>query len=145
MLIVNSLYLRHIASLAAVLAACSDEPPLVFDMQASDFSCAEQADVYKAADKWNAVAIEPIAFGRGEWRIDRVDLPIGTAGETSLSKHVIRIAQRHEATTFQVILHEFGHAHRLSHVASGVMQPAAAPTEFTAEDMAECRRVEACR
>jgi hypothetical protein len=130
--------------LLAFLVACT--PPLAF-VVAPTFTPDKQAQIAQAAATWNrlTVAEKRITLEGGEWSILEVDPGTGWNGSCTPSRRIIRIhPEPHNATTYAVALHEFGHALGLMHTPRGVMNPEVATTEFSDEDFAECKRVEAC-
>jgi hypothetical protein len=133
------------ALVLAFLVSCA--PPLAFTV-APTFTPDEQAQIARAADEWNkrTVPSKRITLDGGEWRILEEDPGTGWNGSATPSRRVIRIHPNPvNATTYAVALHEFGHALGLMHTARGVMFATEATEEFSDEDQAECRRVEACK
>lgn len=111
-----------------------------------------------AAAKWNGVVLAPISVDGGDWFIELAppicpDCPPGRcAGCTHSSRDAVpelrRLIQIDPATPDEeykyVILHEMGHSIGLDHTSQGIMCPGSGATEFSFEDIAECRRVHAC-
>lgn len=133
------------ALLLAFLVSCA--PPLAF-VVAPTFTPDKQAQIAQAAEEWNqrTASSKRITLDGGEWSILEVDPGTGWNGSCTPSRRIIRIhPEPHNATTYAVALHEFGHALGLMHTPRGVMFADEATTEFSDEDLAECRRVEACK
>jgi hypothetical protein len=133
------------ALVLAFLVSCA--PPLAFTV-APTFTADERAQIAAAAEAWNqrTVPSKRITLDGGEWSILEVDPGTGWNGSATPSRRVIRIHPNPvNATTYEVALHELGHALGMMHTTRGVMFPHWATSEFSDEDMAECRRVEACR
>lgn len=146
-------------TLALVVAACTPKPkgPIRFALDHT-LTPAEVAEIKWAADKWNNlptlpshhISIDP----RGEWRIDEVDqVPGGWNGMFQPAERLIIFDDNVRGTTLALVaLHELGHALGLGHTTNGVMQDGPSmiaqhkspPSEFSAEDIAECRRAGAC-
>lgn len=116
------------------------------------FTESEQKEIRRAAETWNAITEDQITFDGADWRIEQREPPLNNgrqpAGACYPRVRLILIHPNLQGTNtsaYAVALHEFGHAHGLKHVAGGVMDANEVHTEFTAADMAECRRVGACR
>lgn len=128
---------------AAACAAPTDEPgpaPLEAD-------AALATSTGDAIAQWNTIA-RPWD-GRG-WRVALGTPPHNAAGWTFAETKTIVVLPGQPARTLRItLLHEIGHARGLEHVSSGVMQggegvSGPSVTEFSPEDLAECRRVDAC-
>jgi hypothetical protein len=126
------------------LASCGS-PPTDFTISPS-FTAEEREALTRAADAWNRVAPARIALEGGAWRVERRRPPDGYIGWTDAHAHVVVIDPKLEGETFYAaVLHEFGHSIGLGHIKeAGVMNPVVGATDFSAADMAECRRVGAC-
>jgi hypothetical protein len=113
----------------------------------SSFSDHEQSSVRLAADSWNAIASHKVTFNSdADWLILRADTTGGSLGLEQASRHLIRISPlTPDDQVYAVALHELGHALGLGHVPTGVMDPIHQTMVFSDDDMAECRRVGACR
>lgn len=132
-----------VLTLAAFLASCTH---LAFQQQG--FTPDETNIIAQAAAKWNAVTLpeKQITFNGDHWLIVKEQTPPGTAGWTVAYTRRISVLPGLTADqTYRIALHEFGHSIGLMHLANGVMNPDNIQTEFSAEDMAECHRVNACR
>ncbi len=135
-------------ALLLLLVSCASAP-LAFSVDPA-FTGDEQTEIRRAADTWNAITQEPITFNGDEWRIEkRAPPPAGTYFPNGYCDGEKRLVLIHPLVTnpkiYEVVLHEFGHVLGLRHTSQGVMQAVATRTEFSAEDLEECRRVEACR
>lgn len=134
------------------IAGCSscggaiEEAPGALQIDAA-FSADEQAAIGESNAQWDTVA-KPWS-GAG-WRIEKGMPPHNAAAWTFADDKRIVVKGGHPPRTFRItILHELGHARGLDHVEHGVMQggegrSGPSTTEFSAQDIAECRRVHAC-
>lgn len=133
------------ALLLALLAACA--PPPAFTVSPA-FDADEQEQIARAAEEWNKRTVPEahITVTGGEWRILKEIPHPYYNGSCSRSGRWIKIRPNPtSAAVYDIALHEFGHAIGLGHVPRGVMNPEVATVEFSDEDMAECRRVGACK
>lgn len=138
-----------ISLFVAGCSACSstvDEAPAPLEIETS-FSADEQATIGATLEQWNAVAHR---FDGAGWRIVKGTPPHNAAAWTFGDEQRIVVKDGLPARTFRIsMLHELGHARGLDHVRNGVMQggegvSGPSSTEFSAEDLSECRRVRAC-
>ncbi len=154
--------MKCVASVA--LIACA--PALAFAVDPA-FPPSERGEIAQAAATWNTVTVQDkqIVVDGGEWTIQRAAPDGGWNGITYAALRLIYIHPKHPgATAYAVALHEFGHALGLQHlcasdavgdvasnvpcdpsVSLGVMDPTHVEDELSTADMAECRRVEACK
>lgn len=126
------------------LVACA--PPLKFAVDPA-FPSPDHDQITAAAAEWNRRTTgHPIAFDGTSWRVVRAAPVSGYNGWCDHSRRLIEIHPNPPgATIYAVALHEFGHALGLNHTEHGVMDPKHVTVEFSNEDMAECRRVGACK
>jgi hypothetical protein len=130
------------------------------------FPASEREALEQAAARWNAIAREQfcVVDGDGSYGANAI-LRIEYGGEywRSLSAHFgganvlgvhygendsIGIVDNLTAESFMLVaLHEFGHAHRLSHTPAPAIMHAhvGTATDFTPLDFEECHRVGACK
>lgn len=148
-----------LAALVFVLlvgASCaSDGPSFLLDPM---MTSRQERMTRAAAAKWNGVVFAPLSVDGGDWYIELappvcLDCPLGRcAGCTHGSRDPVpelrRLIQIDPATPDGeykfVVLHEMGHSIGLGHTSKGIMSPGSGATEFSFEDIAECRRVHAC-
>jgi hypothetical protein len=114
----------------------------------------ERAAFGEACERWNAVAVvqqsadEHAGTHRVEMRLPQhMQNGPTTAAEYNREEQRMRIARGLTRTqVLAAVLHEQGHALGLGHIAAGVMAPKGGDVvEFSGGDLAECRRVGACR
>jgi hypothetical protein len=139
---------------ALLLVSCADDsiwwdlPPDMTDEQRAAFG--------EACERWNFVAIRQQYIadpGDGTWRVQlrlaehMIDQRDGVAGEVIRGAHSMHLLRGMDPATFAMVAaHEQGHALRLEHHdGAGLMNEHAGQIEFSEEDLAECRRVNACR
>jgi hypothetical protein len=112
------------------------------------FTQSQGAEIQRAADVWNSLSVRPITFapqGQGDWLILPASVTLNRLGYAEPKRKLIRINPvTPDNQIYAVALHEFGHAIGLGHVKHGVMDPDHQTMAFSAEDIAECRRVGAC-
>lgn len=128
----------------ALLVACT---PAVAYRTDARWTPAQREEIHQAAATWNGLElVRPIRQG-DEWQVLAEEPPHG--GFNGLCKRSVQTIWIRNpprgATVYAVALHEFGHALGLGHVQNGVMDPTRVTVVFSAEDMAECRKVGACR
>jgi hypothetical protein len=115
------------------------------------FTPTQQEEIERAAAEWNArtVPSKRIVFERGgDWRVLGHNPCTGVNGHADPVMQVVHVTPDPGggATVYAVALHEFGHVLGMwQHTPTGVMHASEVSVEFTAEVMAECRRVGACR
>lgn len=129
----------------ALIVSCA--PRLHFAIDKS-FTEIEVREIHRAAEEWNKIALRKITFGDdGKYYIDEVEkTDLGYNGFFTRKRRLIQIDnETGGVSVYAIALHEFGHALGLNHVNNGIMNPNKVTTEFSAEDMAECRRVRACK
>ncbi len=151
-----------------ILAACvACATPLAF-VVSPVFTTPERSEIQRAADDWNAITTPEsrITLSGGEWRFEQSALDSGWNGFASVGRRTVWIHPEHPgASVYEVALHEFGHALGLRHPCTaprvqgptssprlcdpaaplGVMDPTHVSNGFSAEDLAECRYVGACK
>lgn len=137
----------------ALLIACScavrPPPPAFFGIDPA-FSAGEIDAIVQAASDWNARLDErhQIRFELADWPwfIRRRAPAFGMAGSCTVGSASIEIRPGLSLAMVRAVArHELGHALELRHVRRGVMQATVyEDTEFSPEDLAECRRVGAC-
>lgn len=141
------------ATLLLLLAACIPAPQrpatpeYAFTIE-STFTADERTQIENAASQWNARTFPSMRItfrDDGKWRVEEEPMSHGWNGEVSRNERRMWIQPDPiGATVFAVAIHEFGHVLGLEHTSVGVMDPYHVTTEFSVEDMAECRRVGAC-
>lgn len=104
--------------------------------------------IWQAARAWDAIVKPEKRIHNGsDWTVVRAEPP-GGFGYNGLCRQSVRtIWIRPEpfgATTYQVAIHEWGHALGLGHTRTGVMMPNTVSAEFTQDVIEECRRARAC-
>lgn len=109
------------------------------------FTKAQASEITRAANRWNEFTQRTVHIvSDGDWLVVPATSPKGL-GYAQGNRRLIRISPiTPDDQVFAVALHEFGHALGLNHVPQGVMDPERQTIEFSAEDMAECRRCGAC-
>jgi hypothetical protein len=114
----------------------------------------ERAAFGEACERWNAVAVvqqsadEHAGSYRVEMRLQQhMHNGPTTAAEYNRSEQRMHIARGLARAQFlTAVMHEQGHALGRGHVDAGVMAPNGSDSaEFSGGDLAECRRVGACR
>jgi hypothetical protein len=135
-------------ALVLALVSCAPDPRIVVS---SDFTPDEMASIRRAAAKWNTVLVRPMNIDpSGPWHVVKDTPPDrwtkGFVGQTFYAEKLIFIEPGLSPDAFyKTVLHEFGHLNGLHHVqGQSVMAPSASSTEFSEEDMEECRTVGAC-
>jgi hypothetical protein len=143
-----------------------DEPEVVCHRTfyiRSGFTENQERAIANAARRWNAVAAEkfcvessdtkagsvirPIVFESPEYIAIRDHFKRDFGGAWWFEDHdVIVIRIDPDDVWFEAIaMHEFGHAHMLQHIPEpGIMNADDVWHDFTAGDIAECKRVGAC-
>lgn len=140
--------MRRVAAaiLGAILASCgASDSDVEID---PTFTEVRRHEIERAQHTWSGVATRQIFIvgkNEGEWLVLPASVERGLRGNTGYHHRIIRISpETPDDQVYAVALHEFGHVLGLSHVTRGVMDPDRVTTEFSDEDFAECRRVEAC-
>jgi hypothetical protein len=132
--------------LSPYLVSCGDDD-VVCEIDAV-FTQQQSSEIRRAADAWNPRTIREVRFaaeGDGDWLILPASVTLNRLGYAQRKRRLIRINPvTPDDQVYAVALHELGHALGLGHVQHGVMDPDHQTIEFSDEDMAECRRVEAC-
>lgn len=132
----------------------------------AEFPDQEQAAIRRAANRWNQIAVEqfcvrppedsenPEEIEHGIFRMEvGGDVWKSLGNPEIIGVHWypgdrIAVVDNLDIGRFElVMLHEFGHAHSLSHTqAPSIMHSSlGTATDFTSNDLAECQRVGACR
>jgi hypothetical protein len=139
-----------------VVVACSDAPRYRRDPLMDSVQRVEASNVIA---KWNTVLVEPIAIDDrfGEWNMTIAppvllpDCPPGVCSACTHSSHELELPRTIQVSPavradafYPALMHEVGHSLGLHHVSQGVMNPRTLETEFSAEDMEECRRRKRC-
>jgi hypothetical protein len=134
------------ASLAALATSLSCGPGDQSVEIDPAFTSAQQADIRRAADAWNAFTSRKITIDAdGDWLVVSANVPGGWLGYTQRHRHLTRISPlTPDDQIYAVALHEFGHVLGLRHVKNGVMRADRQVTEFSEDDFAECRNAGAC-
>ena len=153
---------RALALLLLALVACIE--PVAY-RPAPEFPDSERAEIWRAARAWDAIVKPSRRIRPGnDWIVVREEPPYGFNGyaHTGLRKIWIRPVPGGGVSTYEIALHEWGHALGLRHIctapgakgeanprpcgteALGVMDPLHVGTTFTEEDRQECRRSGAC-
>lgn len=137
------------------LVSCADDGGIRWTLP-PDMTAEERADFDASCDAWNAIAVRQqsvdiIGDGHvvmtdhmGAFRDPNGDGINDVRGE--MGGHWMHLRPGMSRTEFRIVVrHEQGHALGLRHVQAGVMSETEAGGEFSEEDLAECRRVNACR
>ena len=153
---------RALLVLLLALAACIE--PVAYT-PAREFPDSERAEIWAAARKWDEIVKPARRIRPGtNWLVVREEPPYGFNGYASSRERKIwiRPVPGGGVSTYEIALHEWGHALGLRHtctapgakgsVASsrpctgdfGVMDPTKPNVEFTDEDVKECREAGAC-
>lgn len=108
------------------------------------FTPSERNEIVQAAEQWNAITRPDhrIRFDGARWYIAKESPVAGYDGWTNAATK--RVSLNPQRPVYTLALHEFGHTLGLNHTINGVMHPTATSTIFSAEDIAECIRVNAC-
>jgi hypothetical protein len=161
------------ATFAACLLACQgsrtylDEVPCEDPVTIStDFSLVQQEVVELAVARWNEILVTPICTVRGPVDVahgTRAIAPIATShprwqevqqlwpgavGAYYPTEGIVLLPDdTSRSDAMGILLHEIGHSAGLKHVEPpGIMaERGNIPEDFTPNDIAECRRVGACR
>lgn len=142
----------RILLLLAALTACAPEPRVA---SAPDFSPDQKVAIEAAVAKWNTVLKEPIRLEGGGWKLINETPPDystkGWSGETVRKDKLIYIKPDEPSPVFYaLVLHELGHTRgmhdtRKPGVMNGTIDVRNPATEFTEDDLEECRTVGACQ
>jgi hypothetical protein len=142
----RALAIALVAVTTCASCAVSTEGPAAVEIDAA-FTTDESAVIVASNAEWDAIAKPWTGAG---WQVVKGTPPHNTAAWTDGETKTITVQDGLPARTFRVtIKHELGHARGLDHVTNGVMRggegvSGPSTTEFSAEDLAECRRVRAC-
>lgn len=145
-----------VTGLSVASSCAGDETFLTVDRRS--FSDANVVTFERAATKWNGVSTRSLLFtpDHAEWTIivglsppDGCGPPSAprycTAGWTDAPTHQVRIYPSLASDElYSTTLHEFGHVLGLGHTQAGIMRPGSGATEFSADDIAECRKHGRC-
>lgn len=144
----------RLGAIALSLFGCAPaEEDIVWEATAA--SPAQLRDLERSCSQWNAIATrqQHIAMpgSPGTHRVlfvSRSEIPADSEATGALYDPATKTAYVStglEERRFLALLHEQGHALGLTHVSAGVMhKKGSSSTDFTQDDVEECRRVGIC-